>query len=62
MLQACGHNPTGIDPTEEQWKKIAQIMKKKKLNPFFDLTYQGFASGDMEKDAWPVRYFFEEGF
>lgn len=23
LLHACAHNPTGVDPTEEQWKKIA---------------------------------------
>lgn len=27
MLHACGHNPTGCDPTQEQWKGIARIMK-----------------------------------
>jgi aspartate aminotransferase len=32
------------------------------LYPFFDIAYQGFASGDMEEDAWPVRYFVDRGF
>ena len=32
-------------------------MKKKSLLPFFDCAYQGFASGDLERDAWAVRYF-----
>lgn len=32
------------------------------LFPFFDSAYQGFASGDLEKDAWAVRYFVSEGF
>lgn len=45
LLHSCAHNPTGVDPTEEQWKKIAQVMKAKKLIPFFDSAYQGFASG-----------------
>jgi aspartate/tyrosine/aromatic aminotransferase len=27
MLHACAHNPTGIDPTEAQWKEIAEIFK-----------------------------------
>lgn len=30
--------------------------------PLFDSAYQGFASGDLEKDAWAVRYFVSEGF
>lgn len=37
-------------------------MKKNNLIPFFDAAYQGFATGDLQKDAFPVRYFIEEGF
>ena len=62
LLHACAHNPTGVDPTQEQWKKISAVMKKNSLIPFFDSAYQGFATGDLEKDAWPIRYFIQEGF
>lgn len=27
ILHACGHNPTGLDLTKEQWRKIAEIIK-----------------------------------
>ncbi len=37
-------------------------MKKNSLIPFFDSAYQGFASGDLDRDAWPIRYFVEQGF
>ena len=37
-------------------------MKENSLIPFFDSAYQGFASGSLEKDIWPVRYFIEQGF
>jgi hypothetical protein len=37
------------------------VFQDKKLFPFFDIAYQGFASGDMEEDAWPVRYFVDRG-
>lgn len=47
---------------QEQWKKIADIMEEKKLFPLFDSAYQGFASGDLDSDAWAVRYFAERGF
>jgi aspartate aminotransferase len=57
LLHACAHNPTGVDPSEEQWKNIASVMKKKGLIPFFDVAYQGFASGDIDIDAWAVRHF-----
>ncbi|MBQ5154068.1 aminotransferase class I/II-fold pyridoxal phosphate-dependent enzyme, partial [Macrococcus caseolyticus] len=60
LLHACAHNPTGLDPTREQWKKIAAIAKEKQLFVFFDSAYQGFASGDLDRDAWSVRYFAEQ--
>lgn len=62
LLHACAHNPTGVDPTREQWKEIANIIREKKHFPFFDCAYQGFASGDLENDAWAIRYFVEQGF
>jgi aspartate aminotransferase len=36
ILRAWAHNPTGIDPTMEQWAKIAEVCEKKGLFPFFD--------------------------
>ncbi|KAF8253213.1 PLP-dependent transferase [Wilcoxina mikolae CBS 423.85] len=62
LLHACAHNPTGVDPTREQWTKIAEIMKEKQLFPFFDCAYQGFASGSLDNDAWAVRHFVAQGF
>jgi aspartate aminotransferase len=62
VLHACAHNPTGVDPTEDQWKKIASVIREKGHFPFFDCAYQGFASGSLEKDAWAVRYFVSQGF
>jgi len=62
LLHACAHNPTGIDPTLDEWKQIAVTIRRKKHIPFFDSAYQGFASGDLAKDATAVRYFASEGF
>ena len=61
MLHACAHNPTGIDPTEAQWTEISDIVKEKKLFPFFDMAYQGFASGSTTKDAFALRHFVSQG-
>ena len=61
LLHACAHNPTGVDPTVEQWKAISEAVKEGGHYPFFDMAYQGFASGDTNKDAFPVRMFIEEG-
>lgn len=62
ILHACAHNPTGCDPTKEQWVKLADVIEEKKLFPFFDSAYQGFASGNPVQDAFAVRYFVERGF
>ncbi|KAK5559211.1 Aspartate aminotransferase, cytoplasmic [Exophiala xenobiotica] len=62
LLHACAHNPTGVDPTQDQWTQIAQVCQEKKLFPFFDCAYQGFASGDLAKDNWAIRHFIEQGF
>lgn len=35
--------------------------KRKKLFPFFDTAYQGFCSGDLDKDAAAIRLFVKEG-
>ncbi|WVQ72735.1 hypothetical protein IAR50_002295 [Cryptococcus sp. DSM 104548] len=61
LLHACAHNPTGIDPTEAQWKELSTLLKSKNHFPFFDMAYQGFASGDTLRDAFAVRYFVEQG-
>nr|GMC58783.1 aspartate aminotransferase, cytoplasmic [Ipomoea batatas] len=61
LLHACAHNPTGVDPTLEQWEKIRQLMRSKGLLPFFDSAYQGFASGSLDADAKSVRLFVADG-
>ncbi|PFH54525.1 hypothetical protein AMATHDRAFT_52140 [Amanita thiersii Skay4041] len=61
LLHACAHNPTGIDPTMEQWMEISDIVKERKLFPFFDMAYQGFASGSTSRDAFAVRHFVSQG-
>lgn len=59
LLQASCHNPTGLDLSHDQWKILSEIIKRKKLIPFFDLAYQGFGK-NIEEDAWPIRYFLQE--
>ncbi|KDP34207.1 hypothetical protein JCGZ_07778 [Jatropha curcas] len=61
LLQACGHNPTGVDPTLEQWEHIRQLMRLKGLLPFFDCAYQGFVSGNLDMDAQSIRVFVADG-
>ena len=61
LLHACAHNPTGVDPRPEQWKELSALVKERKLYAFFDMAYQGFASGDVDADAFAVRQFLEDG-
>jgi len=60
LLHACCHNPSGIDPSLEQWKRLSSLIKERRLIPFFDFAYQGFKEG-VDEDAAAVRLFFEEG-
>jgi aromatic-amino-acid transaminase len=56
VLHACCHNPTGVDPTPQQWDEIIAIVRARGLVPFVDLAYQGFAEG-IEADAAVARKF-----
>ncbi len=60
ILHACCHNPTGVDPTLDQWKQIVQLVQEKDLIPFLDIAYQGFGDG-LEEDAKVVRLFADQG-
>lgn len=56
LLHGCCHNPTGIDPTEDEWETLAKLCADKGLLPLFDFAYQGFAKG-VEEDAAGLRVF-----
>jgi len=60
VLHACCHNPTGVDPTPEQWREIVSIVRRRDLVPFLDLAYQGFADG-IDADGATVRAFADSG-
>ena len=47
ILHASCHNPTGVDPTFEQWQIIEKLVKKQQVIPFFDCAYQGLGDGWM---------------
>lgn len=48
-LHACCHNPTGIDPTTEQWQEIAGLTAGRGMLPLVDFAYHGFGDG-LEED------------
>ena len=56
LLHACCHNPTGYDLTDDQWTQVIDVVRARKLVPFLDMAYQGFADG-VEPDGLTVRRF-----
>jgi aromatic-amino-acid transaminase len=56
VLHACCHNPTGVDPSVEQWSRILEVVRTRGHIPFLDLAYQGFGDG-VETDGAIVRRF-----
>lgn len=58
LLHGCCHNPTGINPTPEQWQQLAELSAKNGWLPLFDFAYQGFATG-LEEDAFGLRTFLD---
>ena len=55
LLHACCHNPSGLDPTGEEWRAIADVIVERDLVPFIDMAYQGFAQS-LKDDAFIVRH------
>jgi aspartate/tyrosine/aromatic aminotransferase len=60
LLHASCHNPTGLDPSAEQWNKILEVIQKRHIFPLFDMAYQGFGKG-LDADAAVVRLFKDAG-
>src|SRR5215468_5565677 len=56
VLHACCHNPTGVDPSGEQWARILETVRARGQIPFLDLAYQGFAES-IDADGEIVRRF-----
>jgi len=55
LLHACCHNPSGLDPSEDEWRAITDVIVERELLPFVDSAYQGFAHG-VEEDGFAVRH------
>lgn len=54
LLHGCCHNPSGLDPTEDEWRAIIDVIAERELLPFVDIAYQGFAQG-VDEDAFAIR-------
>jgi len=56
LLHACCHNPTGFDLSQDDWRAVLEVVRRRQLLPLIDFAYQGFGDG-LEEDAWAVRLF-----
>ena len=54
LLHGCCHNPSGVDPSPEQWDVLADLMAERQLLPMIDFAYQGMGSG-LDEDAAGIR-------
>ncbi|KAF1964095.1 aspartate aminotransferase [Bimuria novae-zelandiae CBS 107.79] len=57
VLQVCGNNPTGCDPSPDEWQQLAHTFKAMNHFAFLDLSYPGFATGNVADDCAPIRLF-----
>lgn len=55
LLHACCHNPSGLDPSQDECKAITDVIVERGLVPFIDMAYQGFAD-NLDDDAFLVRH------
>jgi len=45
LLHGCCHNPSGVDPTAEQWRQLAALLQERRTLPLVDFAYLGFGQG-----------------
>ncbi|MDQ2963908.1 MAG: aspartate/tyrosine/aromatic aminotransferase [Pseudomonadota bacterium] len=56
VLHACCHNPTGVDPSADQWGRILEVVRSRGHVPYLDIAYQGFGES-IDADGSVVRRF-----
>tara|TARA_B110000008_G_scaffold53137_1_gene52413 strand:+ start:210 stop:1400 length:1191 start_codon:yes stop_codon:yes gene_type:complete len=55
LFHGCCHNPTGVDPSNDQWQQISNLVHGNGLLPLLDFAYQGFAEGIREDGEGPLK-------
>jgi aspartate/tyrosine/aromatic aminotransferase len=45
LIQGCCHNPTGVDPTPDQWDAVARVLADRELFPIVDIAFLGYGDG-----------------
>ncbi|CAD7924725.1 unnamed protein product [Amoebophrya sp. A120] len=57
IIHPCAHNPTGMDPSLDEWKQIMEALIAKKCVSILDSAYQGYATGSLETDRKVIEMF-----
>ena len=50
------HNPTGLNPNNQEWRELAKIIKTNKQEVLFDYAYLGLGD-NIDSDSFCVRHF-----
>src|SRR5580692_6334312 len=59
LLHASCHNPTGADLSQQEWRALLELVRRRRLLPFIDMAYQGLGE-DLEADTFGLRLFCAE--
>jgi aspartate aminotransferase len=59
LLHAACHNPTGADLSQDEWRALLEVVRRRRLLPFMDMAYQGLGES-LEADAFGLRLFCAE--
>lgn len=52
------HNPTSVNPSNEEWKLLSKLLKKNNNSVLFDFAYAGLGD-NLESDCFGVRHILE---
>jgi aspartate/tyrosine/aromatic aminotransferase len=52
LLHGSCHNPSGVDPDQDTWAAIGEVIAERELLPIVDFAYQGFGFGLREDADW----------
>lgn len=55
LVHGVCHNPTGCDPSADDWARLLEVARRRRHVLLVDVAYQGFGSGSLDADAAATR-------